>query len=345
MPDVLSQSEVDSLLSAVGSGEESVAAAPAAPLPGGKGRARMAPGPAAPVEFEIYDFKRPERVSTDQIRSIEMMHDNLARKLGASLSAYLRTIVDVKLAPAEQLTYQEFLMSIPNPTCFNLLTCDPLDGQIVLEINPSIVFPIVDKLLGGSGHAYIPDREMTDIEWRLIGHVTSETLKFLKESWQPIMEIDFRLSGRDTNPMIQQIVPPNEVVVLLCFEIKMGEATGMLNLCIPFPVIEPKISEFSTIQTWFQTRRTADMKYENQKLNDGIKDAPIESVAYLARTSMTMRQLLRLKPGDILLTDKDVTDPLLLKIAGKPKYWVEGGQHRKFKAVQIKKKAEIDDEL
>lgn len=339
MPDQLSQSEIDALLNAADSGGPDLGGVDdAAPTPSAE--------PELPEDVQIYDFKRPERVSTDQIRSIEMMHEVLARNLGASLSAYLRTIVEVKMASVEQLTYQEFLMSLPNPTCFNLLRCEPLDGSMVLEINPSIVFPILDKLLGGGhGDPIIPDREMSDIEWRLISHVTTETLTFLRECWKPIMDIDFRVSGRESNPMLMQIVPPNEVVILVCFEITMGDSSGMLNLCIPFPVIEPKIGDFSTIQTWFQSRRTSDAALENQKLNDGVKSAPLESIVYIAKTHIKMRDLLRLRPGDLILTQKDVHEPLMMTIADRPKFWVYPGQHRHYKAVRVDHETVIDDEL
>ncbi len=338
MPDVLSQSEVDALLNAVDSGVDIGDTATAV--------AASQPEAELPEDVQIYDFKRPERVSTDQIRSVEMMHEVLARKLGASLSAYLRTIVDVKLASVEQLTYQEFLMSLPNPTCFNLLRCEPLDGSMVLEINPSIVFPILDKLLGGGhGDPHIPDREMSDIEWRLISHVTTDTLTFLRECWKPIMDIDFMVSGRESNPMLMQIVPPNEVVILVCFEIKMGDSSGMLNLCIPFPVIEPKIGDFSTIQTWFQTRRTSDAALENAKLNEGVKSAPLKSIVYIAKTHIKMRELLQLKPGDLIMTKKDVTEPLMMTIGDRPKFWVYPGQHRHYKAVRVHHETAVDDEL
>ena len=339
MPDVLSQSEVDALLNAVDAGAMDIAQSDESPVSAND-------SPDLPEDVQIYDFKRPERVSTDQIRSIEMMHEVLARKLGASLSAYLRTIVEVKLASVEQLTYQEFLMSLPNPTCFNLLKCEPLDGAMVLEINPSIVFPILDKLLGGGhGESLIPDREMSDIEWRLISHVSTETLTYLKDCWKPIMDIDFRVSGRESNPMLMQIVPPNEVVILVCFELRMGDASGMLNLCIPFPVIEPKISDFSTIQTWFQSRRTSDAKLEKDKLNEGIKTAGLKAVVYIGKTRITMHDLLKLKPGDLIMTKKDVTEPLLMTIADRPKFWVYPGQHRHYKAARIDHHAALDDKL
>ena len=186
---------------------------------------------------------------------------------------------------------------------------------------------------------------MSDIEWRLISHIITETLSLLHDCWTPIMDIDFRVEKHDTNPMLMQIVPPNEVVILVCFELKMGQSSGMLNLCIPFPVIEPKIAHFSTIQTWFQTRRTSDPGLERNKLNDGIKSAPLETVVYIGKTSITLRQLLRMKPGDLLLTKKDIREPLLMTIGDRSKFWTFAGQNRHYKAVRIAQPAAIDDVL
>ncbi|MDR3078015.1 MAG: flagellar motor switch protein FliM [Planctomycetota bacterium] len=335
MPDMLSQNEIDALMNDVNAGVDAVSE----PV------VKAAAEEELPEDVQFYDFKRPERVSNDQMRSIGMMHEVLARKLGASLSAYLRTIVEVKMSEVAQLTYQEFLMSLPSPTCFNLLKCDPLDGSMVLEINPSIVFPILDKLLGGGRDPIIPEREMSDIEWRLISHVTSETLVFLHDCWKPIMDIDFMVSGRESNPNLVQIVPPNEVVILISFEIKMGSSSGMLNLCIPFPVIESKMGDFSTIQTWFQTRRATDVAAENAKLNEGVKFAPLNAVVYVGKSHIKMRDLLRLRPGDLILTKKNVTDPLIMTIADRPKFWVYPGQHRHYKAVRVDRETAIDDEL
>ncbi len=343
MPDVLSQNEVDALLAAVDEGDLDVAA----PKPGGGGGGGGGGGYLPPQgDIAIYDFKRPERVSTDQIRSMEMMHETLARKLGASLSSYLRSIVEVKLASVEQLTYQEFIMSLPNPTCFNLLSCEPLDGQMVLEVNPSIVFPILDKLLGGGNtEVHIPEREMSDIEWRLISHVTDETLRLLQESWEPIMKIQFGVSQREANPQLMQIVPPNEVVILICFEVKMGESSGMLNICVPFPVVEPIMGNFSTIQTWFASRRSVDEETDRLKLNEGINKVQLEIITYLAKTELTLHQFLNLRPGSIIMTQKDVHDPLLVTIDGKPKFKGSAGAIRNYKALRISSTATPSDTI
>ncbi len=332
MPDILSQNEVDALLAAVDEGDlEAVG--------GGE------PTPQA-QEVAVYDFKRPERVSTDQIRSMEMLHEVLARKLGASLSAYLRTIVDVKMASVEQLTYQEFIMSLPNPTCFNLMTCEPLENQMVLEINPSIVFPIIDKLLGGgSAEVHIPERDMTIIEQRLISRILEMILEYLRETWSTILDIDFKITATESNPQLMQIVPPNEVVILVCFELRMGECSGMLNLCIPFPVIEPVMSKFSTIGTWFSYRKAGAEDESFTQMQEGVERAELRAVGYIAQTSITLRECLNLKPGDILTTEKDARGPLLLTVNGKPKFLGRPGVCKGRKAMRIVGRAAIDEEI
>ncbi|MHC4870743.1 MAG: flagellar motor switch protein FliM [Planctomycetota bacterium] len=336
MPDILSQNEVDALLAAVDEGDFEVA--PQASEP--------SPISASNAEVAIYDFKRPERVSTDQIRSMEMQHEVLARKLAASLSAYLRTIIDVRMASVEQLTYQEFIMSLPNPTCFNLMSCNPLDGQMVLEVNPSIVFPIIDKLLGGgSSDVSIPEREMTTIEQRLINRITEMVLEFLHEIWRTILNIEFKITATESNPQLMQIVPPNEVVILICFEIRMGECSGMLNLCIPFPVIEPVMSKLSTINTWFSYRKAGSEEESFDRMNEGIESAGLNSIAYIAETKISMRQFLNLKPGDVLRTQKEAKNPMLLKINGKPKFLGRPGSYRGQKAMRIEKVSRINESI
>ncbi len=349
MPDVLSQDEVDALLASVDNGGGDLGG-----LGGGSSKSDSGLGsgmdigqtPSSATEVAIYDFKRPERVSTDQIRSMEMLHEVLARKLQASLSSYLRTIVDVKLASVEQLTYQEFIMSLPNPTCFNLLSCEPLDGQMVLEINPSIVYPILDKLLGGGNtDVHIPERGMSEIEWRLISYMTDETLRFLQEAWQPILNIDFRVTAREDNPQLMQIVPPNEVVILICFEVKMGESSGMLNICVPFPVVEPVMANFSTIQTWFTSRRSTDVEADERKLHEGVSKIGLEIIAYIAKTNVNMHQLLNLKPGDIITTKKRKDDSLLVTVDGKAKFKGFAGVYGNAKAFRVSREATHADTI
>src|SRR5687768_9573725 len=164
MTDVLDQSEVDALLAAVDSGEVKQQSDTVAPSNGRR---------PANVDVQTYDFKRPERVSKDQMRALEGLHEGFGRNFGAAISGYLRTIIEVSVAHIEQLTYSEFIHSLPNPTCFNLLKAEQLDGQLCLEISPLIIYPIIDRLLGGSNaDLFIPQRPLTQIEQRLVQRIT-----------------------------------------------------------------------------------------------------------------------------------------------------------------------------
>jgi len=332
MPEVLSQNEVDALLSAVDEVDLDLSA--------GEEKASIG-------EMSIYDFKRPERVSKDQIRALEGLHEVLARNLGATLSGTLRTIVDVKLTTVEQLTYGEFVMSLPNPTCFNVMTVEPLEGNMILEINPSIVFPIIDKLLGGGAfESIVPDREFTDIELRLIARITDHVLRHLKDVWSATKQIDFVIAETESNPQLMPIVPPNEVVVLISFEIRMGDGSGMMNLCIPFPVIEPVMGAFSSIQGWFTARqRREDQADHRLSIENRLRCTQLGARAYLAGTQISLRDLLDLKPGDVLRTEKLATAPLSMHVGGKPKFLGRVGSYRNRRAFQILKDASPEDRL
>lgn len=307
MDNVLNQSEVDALLAAVGQGE--VAPAALKEPAGGEGDA-----------VNLYDWKRPERVSKDQMRSLENLHEVFARNLGATLSTYLRTIVDVKLASVEQLTYSEFIMSLPNPTCFNLLTAKPLEGEVILEINPSILFPVIDRLLGGGKDAsQPPDRPLTEIELGIVRRILDRALEQLRNIWVRIKQIDFTLEETESNPQLRQIVPPNEVIVLISFEITMGEASGSMNLCIPFMVVEPIMPSFA-IQNLFTVARGHHAAANVSSIREALGDSQMECVAYVAETAMTPKDLMELKAGDLLAMAKPADASLLFCVQGKPKY-------------------------
>src|SRR2546423_434533 len=209
MPDILDQSEVDALLAAVDSGT----------IQEDKPQARVFSRQRRdddPVEVRQYDFKRPERVSKDQMRALQTLHESFARNFGASLSGFLRTIVEVKVATCEQMTYSEFTSGLPNPTSFNLVDADGLEGQMCLEISPLIIYPIIDRLLGGTTQdLFIPQRPMTLIETRLISNVTKRGLSALSEAWAGVKQMIFTIAAIESNPQLVQIVPPNHVVVVV----------------------------------------------------------------------------------------------------------------------------------
>src|SRR5262245_17303286 len=244
--EVLSQQEVESLLSAMESHTARTAAttAPAGTAPAVAGTPRPPLRPRDKVT--PYDFKRPERVGKEQMRALQSLHEGFGRNFGAALSALLRSIVEVKLTSVDQLTYGEFVFSLENPTCFNLLRAEPLEGNLILDINPSILYPIIDRLLGGGKDVGpISRRPLTEIELRLVGRITGLFLDELKHAWEGVLPLKLSVDRVESNPQLVQIVPPNEVVVLISFELTLGELRGMINLCIPFNAIERVSSRFT----------------------------------------------------------------------------------------------------
>ncbi len=350
---ILDQSEVDALLNAVADGGgggsapapqasmPSMAAAPSAASPmthsfGGSGGGGSITTPK--VKVSLHDFKRPERVSQEQSRALNQIHEVFARNFQVSISGFLRTIIDVKLVAVEQLTYSEFIMMLQTPTSIWKLSAEPLDGNALMEMSPSITFPIIDKMLGGKISPTYPDRSLTDIELRIIRQITNRGIEFLKETWSTFKEIDFKILEHESNPQIMQIVPPNEAVVLISFEVTMGEANGMLNLCIPYLMLEPIIGQLTTHNYFGISKNDVDPEQYN-RMRESLNDVVLNVRTVLAETTMTLEQLLHLKVGDILSTSKLHNGEAMIFIEGKPKFRARPGEFRHHKALRITRQA------
>lgn len=321
--DVLSQAEVESLLSAMDSREADVITDAA--ISRVRHREKISP----------YDFKRPERVGKEQMRSLQTMHEAFGRNFGASLSALLRTIVELKLTSVDQLTYSEFVFSLENPTCFNLINAAPLEGQLILDINLSLLFPIIDRLLGGGNDSGPPlRRPLTEIELRLVSRITDLFCAEMKHAWANVLELNLAIDRVESNPQLVQIVPPNEVVVLISFEISLGDARGMMNLCIPFNSIE-RISTRLSANSWVSYGKKNATTENIQRISNQLSDAVVEVVVDLADTNISTSDLIGLRVGDIIATEKDVARPLVVSIEGQPKFHASPGAFKGRKAIQV----------
>lgn len=333
MADVLDQSEVDALLAAVESGGVDTA------------DSLLHRSRRTDIETHLYDFKRPERVSKEQMRALEGLHESFSRNFGASLSGFLRTIVEVRVATAEQLTYSEFIHSLPNPTNFNLLTAEPLEGQLCLEISPLIIYPIIDRLLGGSNsELFIPQRPLTMIEQRLVARITNRAITTLTEAWQELVDVTFAISEVESNPHLVQIVAPNEVVVVLGFEIKLGGRAGTMSLCIPFNVIEPVIDKLLS-QGWLAYQRRTPTDDKTEDIAKHLGATPVDVIAYLAETAIKVSEFLTLQPGDIIQTAKPASSEVILRVKGRNKFKGKLGKHKDRLAVRITRRAEVEEPL
>ena len=276
MTEVLSQDEIDQLLTAISSGEVSTEE------------------PIAQVDqrkIKIYDFKRPDKFSKDQIRTVSIMHETFARQTTTALSSQLRSLAHVHVASVDQLTYEEFIRSIPNPTTIAVINMDPLKGSAILEIDPAVTFSIIDRLFGGQGEGAKFTRELTDIEASVIEGIIVRILGNLREAWATVIDLRPRLGQIETNPQFAQIVPPSEMVVLVTLETKVGEVEGMMNFCIPYLTIEPIIPKLSAQYVYSSMRRGTTT--ENLSLlRDRLAGIEIALVAEVGSIDITMRDVL-----------------------------------------------------
>jgi flagellar motor switch protein FliM len=277
MRKVLTQAEIEALLSS-------------APDEGGVTHASGADAVIA------YNFRRPDRVSVEQIRSLHFLHDRFARNASSSLAAFLRTTTELSIVSVEQLSYSEFLLALPDPTAFYGVAIPSIDALGALELNPSVAFTIVDRLLGGSGRASALDRALTEIELDVVDAVVNLLIDHLSETWRPVAGLAFKIQGRETRPQMLQVAGRNEVIVLLSFDLKVGEIRGLLNLCLPAAIVETAGSGFSPSGQASAHKATP---IEGRWLveNLGRVQMPVTSTL---RTSLTARELLGLVPGQVL---------------------------------------------
>jgi flagellar motor switch protein FliM len=324
--DAISQQEVESLLIAMGSGGITP---PERQATGRNARNRLR------EKVTPYDFKRPERVGKEQIRALQTVHEGFGRAFGAALSAMLRTIVEVKLTSVDQLTYSEFVFSLENPTCFNLLRAEPLEGNLILDINPTILYPIIDRLLGGGKDAGpLTRRPLTEIELRLVSRITALFLSQLKKAWDFVPDLNLSVERVESNAQLVQIVPPNEVVVLVSFELALADVRGTINLCIPFNAIE-RFSSRLTANSWVSYNRGASTHETREAISRQLNDARVELVATLAETRITTSDLIALRVGDVITTDKDTHSPLEIAVQGITKFLASPGALKGHKAIQV----------
>ena len=331
MTEILSQDEIDALLTAISTGEVDTTEYSAT---------------QEQRKVKIYDFRRPDKFSKDQIRTLQMMHETFARLTTTALSAQLRALVSVHVASVDQLTYEEFVRSIPNPTTLAVINMDPLKGSGVLEIDPSITFTIIDKLFGGIGESSRITRELTDIELSVMEGIIVRILGNLREAWSNVIDLRPRLGNIETNPQFAQIVPPNDMVVLITLETKVGEVEGMTNLCIPYITIEPIISKLSA-QYWYSSIRKGTTDENLAIIQGRLENVELPVVAEIGEVSVTMSEVLDLKIGDVVkLPDTKVNSDMVLRVGGRKKYKCRPGVIGSRVAVQIGESIlDIPDEL
>ncbi|WP_296972463.1 flagellar motor switch protein FliM [Tepidanaerobacter sp. EBM-38] len=321
MSDILSQNEIDALLSALSTGEV---------------KAEEIKSKELDKKVKPYDFKRPNKFSKEQLHTLSMIHENFARLLTTYLSAQLRTVVQINVFFVEQMTYNEFIFSIPNPSLIAVVDFSPLKGAAIMEINPSIAFSIIDRLLGGPGEYSGKLREPTEIETGIIEKVFSKMTRILSDAWKDIADIQTTLEKLETNSQFVQLVSPNEAVALITFNAKVGKSEGMINICIPHIVLEPIIPKLST-RIWLSTSKQEQSETTKQLITNKIYDTKTEIRAELGRALITVGEFINLATGDVIALNKNIRDGADIYIKDKLKFSGSIGVHHNKMAIKIQK--------
>lgn len=306
MAKILSQSEIDALLSTVSSGDS-----------GGAPHVESADDKMRPVI--AYDFKHPNRVSKDQLRTLESMHDNFAGHISSVLSNIHRAMVDVDLISVDQITYSEFIMSLVSPSCTYTFTAEPLDGVCIIDFNPAITYSFIERMFGGSGKMLDTGREMTGIERSLMHRIVQLVYRELEVAWSHISPVQMKQVSLETNPQFVQVVPPGETVIVISFQLKLLQATGLMTICYPYMVLEPIIGKLSA-QNWIDAtkKRSQTGDYEVNRRN--LQELGLPVRVELADTSLRIRDFLNLKIGDIITTEHKITDEIGLYVHNRKKF-------------------------
>ncbi|WP_029952169.1 flagellar motor switch protein FliM [Hippea sp. KM1] len=322
MPEILSQEEIDALLNNLDKEEivEEVEEEPIEEL-------------VEPKKVSIYDFKRPDKVSKEQIRAIKNLHDKFSRNFSSKLSAFLRSIVEIEVVSVDQMTYAEFVLSLSNNVSFNVVSLSPLDGNAVFSLEPDIGFALVDRLLGGIGESSNINRPFTDIEQSILLDVVKQAMEEMRSSWEPIMDISFEIVGQESSPNVVQIVAPSEIVVLVVFEVKLGETTGIINWCLPVIVLEPVLNKIGTHDILARSKKATEDRTED--IARTLKEVLVYLEFRLGTQRMKVRDFLALKEGDLIVLNRKVDEELPVFLNGVNKYMVRLGKRGFNKAVKI----------
>jgi flagellar motor switch protein FliM len=321
MADILSQEEIDALLEAVDDEETS----PEQLLKKEKKVEQR--------QVTLYDFKRPNRVSKEQLRAFRSIHDRMVRALSAQISSVMRSIVEIQLHSVDQMTYGEFLMSLPSPTSFNVFSMKPLEGSGVLEINSAIAFPMIDRLLGGKGEAYEANRDFTDIELNLLDTILRVIMQNLKDAWAPVTELYPVVEAKESSPNVIQIVAQNEIVVMVVMEIIIGHTSGMMNICYPVIALEPVLPKLAARDIMIGD--TSSKKSRNKELNTLLGGAKVHIEAIIGDAKLTLRELFDLETDDILILNRPADDTAILCVDGEDKFVAKLGLSRFRKTVEV----------
>ncbi|WP_059104604.1 flagellar motor switch protein FliM [Shouchella shacheensis] len=319
MADVLSQGEIDELLSALSTGEMD---------------ADELLRTESEQKVRVYDFKRALRFSKDQIRNLSRIHENYARLLTTYFSAKLRSLVQIQVASVEQLPYEEYIRSIPTMTFLNVIEPLPLNGRLLLEVNPNIAYAMFDRVLGGHGMSMNKIDNLTEIENRILSALFDQMLHSFKEAWGSVVELEPIMETVEVNPQFLQLVSPNETVVVISLSTSIADTSGVMTICLPYVVLEETLPKL-TNHHWLQETKALPSDEDEERLNSQVKKASLDIAAELGRSEITIEEFLQLGERDVIELTQPISRPLCVTVGGETKFLAQPGQEKGRLAVQV----------
>lgn len=332
MKQVLSQQEIDSLLNALDTGEID---------------SESLEQEEEQNKVRSYDFRRPIKLSKEYMNTLYMIFENFSKIVGNLLSSQVNSSVDVALGAVEQISYDEFIRSIPRVTLIGIFQTEPLGGVQLLEINPQFCMQVIELVCGGidssRDYNHVFEEEFTDIELGILEETVGVILQSFESAWSDVVEVTTKIDDLETNPQLVQTMSPNEPVVLISFTVELlGERTFM-NICMPFVSLE-NVMEKLSFRSWFDfEKETSDE--DRSALEDRIKSSDVDISVELGRSTVTVRDFLNLELGDVVTLDTLTTDPLKMCIEEIPHYLVKPGEIKGRLAVEVLKYVEEDVEI
>ena len=291
-----------------------------------------------------YDFRRPEKFSRDQLRTVRGIHDQLIRLLNSSLAAYLRTNVQVSLEGVEQQAYHEFAAEAQEGNLIYIINVDPLPAPMLLEVATPLVFSSLDRLLGGTGKALIQEREATEMERKLFQeNWLLPVLDAVSTAWQTIITLSPNVTAVETNAGFVHIALPTDVVVSVSMNAAIGDAEGRIRLCYTYATLEPIVPQLDT-QRLIGAGRTRRRPDDGDNVRRGLRGISLPLVAQLGTAEVTMNELMGLQRGDVIALDSYIDREINLLVNGEIKYKARPGLKKHRLAVRITNPVQLESE-
>jgi flagellar motor switch protein FliM len=296
--------------------------------------------------FDFRFNKRLDKFTNNQLQTLRTLHENFTRLLNNSLSVYLRTRVEATIVSIEQISYGDFIASIGIPSILAIFSMDPLPGSGIVQVDLNLVFSIIDRLLGGPGWFPNKLRDLTDIERTLMQRFMARMLNSYRESWNYLLTLSLKIEALDSNPQfIPRIIPLDQIVAYVSMELKVGDMAGVMNFCLPYLVLQSIGQQLTDFQ-WSPTVIAGRGMTEEDiaQLTRNVERAGVEIEVELGKTMVSLRDLVALREGDLVVFDKPTTEPLVAKVNDREKFRVFPGMNKDRLAVQVASTIEKEDE-